>query len=101
MPIILCCEGPRCNAGLDAATQERDLIAALPNQTLELRADAERYARAKVSATLARTPHTELNRQRGGRLLFRCDECGHERVYGGSYWAPYVGEGSERSRYFR
>ncbi len=78
----LCCEGPRCNAGQSATAIEQAAVREMPHQTVELRDEAHKHARATTSRLLAVTPHTALERRRGGLVIYSCDICGHERVYG-------------------
>ena len=80
--VTIACEGPRCNNGASALVREHALAAELPSQTVDLRDEANRHARAAATRALAVTPHTYLQRNRGGVLIFCCDHCGHERVYG-------------------
>lgn len=85
VPIL--CEGPSCNAGQSAAARERALVRALATPTLETQAEADRHARSEVSKALALRPHTRTGLGRGGTILYACETCGHERVYGTSMWA--------------
>ena len=88
MSLLLLCEGKNCNSGISAKEREASIVAALPTQTGELRDEAVKQARLHTSRTLALTPHTALEVSRGGLLVYACDECGHERIYGSRYWNP-------------
>ena len=79
--MTILCEGPHCNAGQSAHDRERAIVAEMPAMTGELRADADKHARLVTSKQLALTPHTFLAR-RGGSLMYACECCGYERVYG-------------------
>jgi hypothetical protein len=79
---MICCEGPRCNAGRSAADREADILNGMPTNTGELRDAACAYARGTVSKQLAVTPHSLQGSDGHGHSLFRCDYCAHVRVYG-------------------
>lgn len=57
----------------DCATSNHDLIL-----------EAQKFARMTVTKQLRLTEHTRLERTSAGYVIFSCDECGHERVYGTS-----------------
>ncbi len=84
---ILHCEGPVCNAGLDAHAREATLTRDAPSATAELRDEAAKHARSMVSRQLAVTPHVRCGIGRHGTVLFACRACGHKRVYGTTMWA--------------
>ena len=93
MTYYLTCEGPRCNNGQSAQAREHALAAELPMQTVDLRDESHKHARAMASKQLAVTPHTFFER-RSGCLIFVCHECGWERVYGntiGHLWGGWSG----------
>jgi hypothetical protein len=80
--VELLCEGPKCNAGRSAAEREADIINGMPSNTGDLRSAAESYARGTVSKQLAVTPHSAQGSDGHGHSLYRCDQCGHTRIYG-------------------
>ena len=80
--MTICCEGPRCNAGRSASEREADILNGMPTNTGELREAAQSYARGTVSKQLAVTPHSLQGSDGHGHSLFRCDLCGHQRIYG-------------------
>jgi hypothetical protein len=79
---IICCEGPACNAGISAADRETAHLWKAPQQTAEVREDNFKAARRDTSKQLAVTPHTHSGSTGRGQHLYRCDRCGHARIYG-------------------
>ena len=93
MTVFICCEGAGpCNAGRSALVRKAAAIAQVPNVTAEMRDEAEKHARGQVSRQLATTPHRfdQIDRRHGiAYALWRCEVCGHTRVYGNSVtWEP-------------
>ena len=80
--IGICCEGPACNAGIGATDRETAHLWKAPHQTAEVREENFKAARRDVSRQLAVTPHTHSGSTGRGQHLYRCDVCGHERIYG-------------------
>ena len=76
------CEGEKCNAGISAADRETSHLWKAPQQTAELREDNFKAARRDTSKQLAVTPHTHSGSTGRGQHLYRCDVCGHARVWG-------------------
>lgn len=88
MSVMILCEGRTCNGGFDAKERERAHVTALTPRTADMLLLAEREARTRVARELRYTPHERVGVGRGGTILFACEVCGHERVYGTHAWTP-------------
>jgi hypothetical protein len=97
-PVTILCEGPTCNGGFSAADRESTILGRWPRDH-QHREDVQRDARRETTAGLHYQPHVRVGVGRRGGALFACQNCGHERVYGGSMWDPYVGATETGDRY--
>lgn len=86
--VQILCEGPTCNSGgISARDRETAMLKSLPSATEEMRVESAKYARSAVSRALVLRPHAGPTRIAAhGMLMFACESCGHERVYGNTFW---------------
>lgn len=86
--VSILCEGPVCNSGgISARDREAAIMKTLPTVTEEMRVESAKYARSATTRALALRPHSGPTRVGAhGMLMFACDACGHERVYGNTFW---------------
>ncbi len=82
MNLLLCCESAACNHGVSAEAREDAIIRGLPKGTVDLRDEADKYARSLTSRQLAVTPHTHVGTDGRGNHRYLCAQCGHARFYG-------------------
>ena len=79
---VLACESAACNHGVSALDREDAIIRQLPKGTVDLRDEADKYARSLTSRQLAVTPHTHVGTDGRGNHRYACAQCGHARFYG-------------------
>ncbi len=90
MNLLLCCESAACNHGVSAEAREDAIIRGLPKGTVDLRDEADKYARSLTSRQLAVTPHTHVGTDGRGNHRYTCDVCGQSRIYGNQDYAMGV-----------
>jgi hypothetical protein len=85
--VQILCEGPACNGGQSAAA--RETIPQRATMNAVALAEAEKSRRNETSRALKLTPHVFTRYGDHGALMFGCDDCGHERVYGNTLHTSY------------
>ena len=79
---FILCEGPACNGGHSAKEREDAIRQTIPAPSEAEKSRAADYARGAVSRVLAITPHVFAAIGKWNTLLFACQVCGYERIYG-------------------
>ena len=81
--VTILCEGAMCNEGKSASDREATIRS---RYAFTMQEDALRDMRSTITKALTYTPHERVGVGRHGTLLFACAVCGHERVYGNSFF---------------